>query len=250
MRTALSRIAATAVSLLALPGCFSVELSGTKNRLSFDERTELISAEVESFKPVARRTGSSSVEIVLEAIGSFSVETTRNETSRVSDRTMISCGLFPGVVNAPGSRLGAVFETLWLNVCFFGLPTVNGLVIEPLNPVASDESNFFGGRGLFARSALIGFHKYTSKATFNLYETSNSVKKGEKVRQVTEVTLELTAAEPFWESQVCRDGKVFLEGVPPGGHKGELKIVEIPHSKYAEDLMLLQKKPPRVTIPE
>ena len=245
--------AVLAPTLLALaPGCVSIPLGSERVlQTRTDNRSvETVSVEVESFRPVVSRTGSSAT-VRLELDGTFTDRTTVTESRKVAARTKLSVGLFPGLANVEpsGNVVGDALIALWYNVCFLGTPTVNGLLLEPFEP-ASAKSRDFGGKGAFSRAALLGFHKYEEPEGWIPGRGSRTVETKKEARHVRNVGLSFRSDAPFWASQRCTDGTLVLEGLPPDARTGVLEIRDIPADHpYREPLLGLRRAVIEVTIP-
>lgn len=245
--------AVLAPALLALAtGCVSIPLGSEKvlQTRSDGRKVESVSVEVESFRPVVARTGSSAT-VRLELDGTFTDRTTVSESRRVAARTKLSFGLFPGLANVQPSEnvVGDALLALWYNVCFLGTPTVNGLLLEPFEP-ASAKSRDFGGKGAFSRAALLGFHKYEEPEAWVRGKESRTVETKKEARSVRDIELSFRSDDPFWTSQRCTDGTLVLEGLPPDARTGVLEIRDIPADHpFREPLLGLRRARIEVTVP-
>lgn len=244
-----------ALALAGATGCVAIPLSQEqRTNVRTTKKLERIDAEsVSSFKPAVQRDGSTAT-IRLEIDGAFTEKWVTTESYTALPRRKASFGLFPGLVNVrPSDRARNALAALWMNVCFAGTPTVNGLLVEPLNPVASAKSETLLGSGFFSRSTLFGFHKFDEPSHDVSLKPKTSVvtKKGPRPVDKIDLVLESADGKTFWKTQTSNDGQIRLTGVAPGEHEGILRIKSIqPSNWFGKELQPLLGKTIGVTIPE
>ena len=248
-----SKLLALAPALLALgTGCVSIPLGAERvlQTRTDEKKVETVSVEVESFRPVVQRSGSSAT-VRLELDGSFTDRMTERTSRLVAARTKLSFGLFPGLANANPSEnlVGGSLLALWYNVLFLGAPTVNGLLLEPLEP-ASAKTPDFGGTGSFSRAALVGFHKFEEPQGWVRGVERATLETKKETRPVRGVGLDFRSDAPFWTGKSCSDGTLVLNGLPQDARTGVLEIRDIPADHpYREPLLGLRRAVIEVTIP-
>ena len=123
-------------------------------------------AELSAIDPsVTRMDNGVSVEVYL--LGKFEFETEKRLVSSAERDEFLAVGFFPGVMSCRGEYGDCVLNGItafYYNLIFAGLPTVYGLLMEPLVPYFPDQTDSIVGQGAFLKSTLIGFSRYSKPA--------------------------------------------------------------------------------------
>ncbi len=235
MENCLGRIAALACAMV-LSGCLAIPVSGGK-KVPRPPQTEThlapLPGKVE-FYPEAERQ-ENRVEVKLMVEGAFTEETIERRPYTVTEQRKVAFGILPGMASLrPGLAPGGTLLALWFNICFLGTPTLNGLLLEPFNPVAVPDSPTVGDGHVFRRSAFVGFHKYSLPGRQGEDAPRTSQRTVSKTVRVEDVQLQFSAQPKFWKNIRQEKGGLVLEGVESGEHTGTLVLESVPSSHWLQ----------------
>ena len=145
------------VALLAilLAGCATVSLDGDKKTPQVRTSTSITSSRIDMLMPKVLRTGPMTADISFDLVGDFEITDVRTTPGVVTGGRHVAFGFFPGAAPCDDTmgKIGTALEGVWYNVCFFGTPTLAGLLVGPFAET---------GTSAFSRSALFGAYRWST----------------------------------------------------------------------------------------
>ena len=165
----LMQVGVVALLLPSFTGCVAVRVSqpSVEEMRQVSETTSIGPAEVSGIEPSVRRDGGV-VNVKVNLLGTFDLETTTTYASSVDSDKFVAVGFFPGVMSCRGEYGDCLINgtgAFFYNLVFAGLPTVYGLLVEPCIPYYPRQTDSIVCQTAFLKSTLIGFSRYSKTVT-------------------------------------------------------------------------------------
>lgn len=202
----LIQVAVVALLLLSLTGCVAVKVTqpSVEEMRQVSETTSIGQSEVSGIEPSVMRYGSV-VNINVNLLGTFDLETRTIYASSLGRDEYIAVGFFPGVMSCRGEYRDCLLngtEVFFYNLVFAGLPTVHGLLVEPCIPYYPRQTDSIVGQTAFLKSTLIGFSRYSKNATSHekqkvRHSTVNKVCLEDAIISAPDLGLESVRGQPL-----------------------------------------------------
>lgn len=202
----LMQIGVVALLLPSFTGCVAVKVTqpSAEEMKQVLETTSVDQSEVSGIEPSVMRDGSV-VNINVNLLGTFDLETRTTYASSVDRDEFIAVGFFPGVMSCRGEYGDCLLngtEAFFYNLVFAGLPTVYGLLIEPCIPYYPRQTDSIVGQTAFLKSTLIGFSRYSKPATRHemqkvRHSKVNKVRLGDAIISAPDLGLESVRGQPL-----------------------------------------------------
>lgn len=159
---------AAALLLLPFTGCVAIKVpqSADSSNWTKYETTSIGESEVTGVEPLLERNGDE-IHVSVNLLGTFDIVTTTYYNSSDGNDEFIAAGFFPGVMSCSGEYRDCLQNgaaAFFYNLVFAGLPTLHGLLLEPLIPYFPQQTETIVGRSAFLKSTLIGFSRYSKRA--------------------------------------------------------------------------------------